>query len=93
MNKVSYDHQNENPLSPWLPSNHSLKNETGKWAIHQPSVDNAKCIKCLRCWIACPESAINFVDDKIKVDRFFCKGCGICEVECPTEAITMESVL
>ncbi len=88
---MSFDHQKENPQSPWLPPNHSLKNETGKWALSQPRVDHTKCIKCFRCWLACPESAISFINEKIKVDMFFCKGCGICEVECPTKAITMES--
>lgn len=88
---VSYDHQKDNPLSPWLPIDHSLRNETGKWALTRPKVDQTKCIKCLRCWISCPESAIEYNIEEIKVDLFFCKGCGICDVECPTKAIVMES--
>ena len=87
---MSFEHQKENPYSPWLPPDHSLGNETGKWALKQPKVDNAKCIKCFKCWISCPESAIDYHNKEIKVDLYFCKGCGICEVECPTDAIFME---
>jgi pyruvate ferredoxin oxidoreductase delta subunit len=43
------------------------------------------------CWIYCPEPAIRKRDDgKIEFDYDYCKGCGICSVECPTKAIKME---
>ncbi|MBN2072378.1 MAG: glycyl-radical enzyme activating protein [Actinobacteria bacterium] len=45
-----------------------------------------KCIRCLSCIEACPDSAISFVDNNIKTDRNLCKGCGACAKVCPTGA-------
>ena len=92
MNKLSYDHQDENPISPWLPSDLSLKNHTGKWALNQPMIDDQRCTKCLRCWIYCPDSAISLKEGIIEVNTLYCKGCGVCEVECPVQAITLVTI-
>ena len=89
---MSYDHQNENPISPWLPSDLSMNNHTGKWALNHPIIDVHSCTKCLRCWIYCPDSAISLTEETIAVNKLYCKGCGICEVECPVQAITMVSI-
>jgi len=64
--------------------------KTGSWRDFRPEIDVSKCIKCLRCWIACPDACIvRAEDDSISVNYDFCKGCGICANECPTKAITM----
>ena len=64
--------------------------KTGSWRDFRPTVDTAKCIKCLRCWISCPDACIKRAeDDTISIDYDYCKGCGVCANECPTSAIAM----
>lgn len=36
-----------------------------------------------------PQAARHDGDRKIAIDYDYCKGCGICEVECPVDAIKM----
>jgi pyruvate ferredoxin oxidoreductase delta subunit len=65
--------------------------KTGSWRVFKPVFDKEKCIKCLRCWIFCPESSIKQEKDgTISIDYDYCKGCGICATECKVKAITME---
>jgi pyruvate ferredoxin oxidoreductase delta subunit len=42
------------------------------------------------CYIYCPDMAV-VVDEEgnFTADLYWCKGCGICAVECWTAAITM----
>lgn len=64
--------------------------KTGSWRDFRPVVDAAKCVKCLRCWISCPDACIQRAeDDSISVNYDYCKGCGVCANECPAKAITM----
>lgn len=63
---------------------------TGDWRLIKPIIDQNKCIRCLLCWIYCPEPAIlRSEDDKVEIDYYHCKGCGICASECPVKAISM----
>ncbi|MCD6541742.1 MAG: 4Fe-4S binding protein [Thermoplasmata archaeon] len=65
--------------------------KTGTWRIFRPILNKDKCVKCLRCWIFCPEGAIiRKEDDSVEIDYDYCKGCGICARECKVKAITME---
>ncbi|RLF52187.1 MAG: ferredoxin [Thermoplasmata archaeon] len=65
--------------------------KTGTWRIFRPILNKDKCVKCLRCWIFCPEGAIiRKDDDSVEIDYNYCKGCGICARECKVKAITME---
>ena len=65
--------------------------KTGTWRIFRPILNKDKCVKCLRCWIFCPEGAIIRKDnDSVEIDYNYCKGCGICARECKVKAITME---
>jgi len=65
--------------------------KTGSWRVFRPIFDKDKCVKCLRCWIFCPEGAIiRNKDDTITVDYEYCKGCGICAKECKVKALVME---
>jgi len=84
---VSYNHQKRNPISPWLPKDHSISNKTGIWANLHAYILTEKCIKCLKCWIYCPDSAIDISEDNLTVDDDYCKGCGICLDVCPVKAI------
>lgn len=60
-----------------------------------PIFDHDKCVRCMFCWIYCPEGCIDKTtvgeDGKImlEVDMDYCKGCGICANECPTKCISM----
>ncbi len=67
----------------------SEKYKTGNWRVEKPVIDYEKCIKCLICWLYCPEPAILRVGDGVKIDYDYCKGCGICAEECPKDAISM----
>ena len=68
----------------------SVHYKTGSWRALRPVLDKSKCIKCLLCWVYCPEPAIRRNDDdSVEIDYDFCKGCGICAHECPVKAITM----
>ena len=50
------------------------------------------CNECENCYIFCPDASILKKGEKIsqQVDYDFCKGCGICFVECPRRAISLE---
>ncbi|MBU1862349.1 MAG: 2-oxoacid:acceptor oxidoreductase family protein [Candidatus Omnitrophica bacterium] len=67
--------------------------KTGLWAKKVPVIDPINCKECMQCVSACPEGSIhmNPVSGKPSfVDLNFCKGCGLCEKECPlTTVITM----
>jgi 2-oxoacid:acceptor oxidoreductase delta subunit (pyruvate/2-ketoisovalerate family) len=50
------------------------------------------CFSCDNCYGVCPDNAVIKVDDPDEpyvIDYDFCKGCGICAVECPAGAIEM----
>jgi 2-oxoacid:acceptor oxidoreductase delta subunit (pyruvate/2-ketoisovalerate family) len=42
------------------------------------------------CWKFCPDACIHIEDDKPVIDYQYCKGCVICAVECPKDAISVE---
>jgi len=53
------------------------------------------CFRCDNCFGVCPDNAVRKLDAPGEDGRFyefdleFCKGCGICAVECPSGAIEM----
>ncbi len=68
---------------------------TGDWRVKHPVIDNSKCTpgksgkpSCFICWSFCPDAVISKTVP-LKIDLQYCKGCGICAEECPTDAITM----
>ncbi len=46
-----------------------------------------KCIGCKICIETCQQSALNFEESGLKINRDKCIGCGNCEKECPSTAI------
>jgi 2-oxoacid:acceptor oxidoreductase delta subunit (pyruvate/2-ketoisovalerate family) len=50
------------------------------------------CNECENCYLFCPDASILKGDEILshQVDYDFCKGCGICFVECPRGAISLE---
>ncbi len=75
----------ELPFGPSTEAGVLLEPNAG-WRVQRPVVDHEKCIKCMQCWVYCPEGVI---DRDINIDMDFCKGCGVCANECPKQAITM----
>lgn len=71
----------------------TVKTKTGGWRSERPVFDMEKCIECNSCWLYCPENSVKVTIEgprrSYSVDLDFCKGCGICANECPSEAITM----
>lgn len=68
---------------------------TGDWRTSRPVIDQSKCLhvkrsqaSCFLCWLYCPEAVIKR-KFPVEIDLTYCKGCGVCSVECPTGAITM----
>jgi 2-oxoacid:acceptor oxidoreductase delta subunit (pyruvate/2-ketoisovalerate family) len=51
----------------------------------------AVCNECELCLIFCPDVAITRQDDGrgFEIDLNYCKGCGVCAMECPRGAIVM----
>lgn len=53
------------------------------------------CLRCDNCWTLCPDSAVLKTEEKTAdgdsyvFDYSFCKGCGLCEAECPCGYIMM----
>lgn len=54
----------------------------------KPVIDMKKCSKCLYCIAYCPQNAIKFVSNKLKIDYEKCNRCFICLRECPEKAIS-----
>jgi len=64
---------------------------TGDWRSKRPVWDNDKCIKCGICYIFCPDIAVTQREDGFfEANLEYCKGCGICAVECQTRCIEMK---
>lgn len=62
----------------------AVKFKTGSWRAFRPVWKEENCIHCLFCWVYCPDMAVKVKDGKrAEFDYDFCKGCGICELECP----------
>ncbi|MCS7111867.1 MAG: 4Fe-4S binding protein [Ignisphaera sp.] len=77
----------------------SVQRPTGDWRVYKPIINQEKCVRCLLCWVYCPDMSIYIIDKpyrtsmgrewkfSVEVDYNFCKGCGICVEECPVKAI------
>ncbi|HYK93799.1 MAG TPA: 4Fe-4S binding protein [Thermoplasmata archaeon] len=65
---------------------------TSSWRTIRPVVILEKCTRCNVCWKFCPDDAIGFDTNGFPTIRYeFCKGCGICALECRPGAIRMEA--
>lgn len=72
----------------------AVANKTGAWrTATKPIIDLSACIHCLRCWIWCPDAAVNLEGERVVgFDYDHCKGCGICEQVCPPKVHAIRMV-
>ncbi|MBI5441615.1 MAG: FAD-dependent oxidoreductase [Deltaproteobacteria bacterium] len=47
------------------------------------------CTRCDTCLLFCPEGIISRFEGGYRIDGEYCKGCGVCVVECPRAAMEM----
>ncbi len=66
---------------------HGAVGRSGDWRVLRPVIDRERCSKCLQCWVYCSEACID--KETLEIDYDYCKGCGICAVECAKKAIEM----
>ena len=52
--------------------------------------DLDKCNSCKKCFTECHFNAIEWVNNKPGLKEFSCEGCGMCELVCPQNAISMK---
>lgn len=71
------------------PGNGSAVLKMGGWRVNKPILDMSKCNSCKLCYWFCPDDTVNFKKGDVSINYDYCKGCGICAVECPQGAITM----
>jgi len=76
------------PLGPHF-INGQLHEISSGMRTFRPVIDTEKCVKCLRCFLLCPEGTIDKSGETLEIDYDFCKGCGICARSCKLGAITM----
>jgi pyruvate ferredoxin oxidoreductase delta subunit len=69
--------------------------KTGDWRNKHPEIDASVCSAakqgnetCQLCWVYCPDACISRGAPPA-IELEYCKGCGICAEECPTDAIAM----
>ena len=78
----------EMPLGPSAAAGILTESNAG-WRVQRPVLDHSQCVKCLLCWVLCPEGVIDKESGELEIDMNYCKGCGLCAHECPKDAIKM----
>ncbi len=76
------------PMGATCDSDHLTSINAG-WRTFRPVIDQEKCIKCMRCFLVCPDGVIDKSGEQLEIDYDFCKGCGVCAYECKPKAINM----
>ncbi|MCC9295601.1 4Fe-4S binding protein [Clostridium sp. WLY-B-L2] len=79
----------EYPLGPSSYSGHLTEVSSGMRTF-RAVIDTDKCVKCLRCFMLCPDGAIDKSGDVLEIDYDYCKGCGICAKVCKFNAVSMK---
>ena len=78
----------ELPLGPSFPTG-QLHDISSGMRTFRPVIDTEKCVKCLRCFLVCPDGAIDKSGAALEIDYDYCKGCGVCAKVCPVPCIAM----
>lgn len=62
------------------------------YGLKKAEIDMELCTECDLCRQNCRFDTIH-VNDKYEVDYYGCEGCGVCEVICPVNAITLKPAI
>ena len=78
---------------PWMDINTNCKLtiKVSEWRYQKPVVVIDKCCHCGTCEIFCPTGCIVSHETYCGADLEYCKGCGVCVRECPSNAVKMVS--
>lgn len=76
------------PLGATCKSDHLTSINAG-WRTYKPVINLDKCVKCLKCFLVCPDGVIDKSTEDLSIDYDYCKGCGVCAHECPVNCIDM----
>ncbi|MBS3778042.1 MAG: ATP-binding protein [Candidatus Thermoplasmatota archaeon] len=63
-----------------------VKKTVGFHGLPVAKIDEEKCIKCMECVSHCQFEAIS---ENVTVKYEACEGCGVCELVCPEDAVSM----
>ncbi|MDR3074097.1 MAG: 4Fe-4S binding protein [Deltaproteobacteria bacterium] len=85
---VAFPKTREEMIRPHAPAGVVVETNAS-WRTERPILENDACVRCLLCYLVCPEGTIYKTGDTLGIDYDFCKGCGICANECPKNAIAM----
>jgi len=77
------------PIVPSAKAGSMAETPSGLTWREQYPVISTKCTACLGCTLFCPEGALLWDERTLTVRLQWCKGCGICAVECKEKAIEM----
>lgn len=76
------------PMGPAFNSGHLTEINSGMRTF-RPVINHEKCVKCMICFLVCPDGTIDKSGTNLEIDYDYCKGCGICAKECKLSAINM----
>ena len=69
-----------------------VEKDMSGWRTYTPVIDYKKCIKCLICWMGCPDTAYEVKKGLPVLVSKNCKGCGICVEHCPVKCISRKEM-
>lgn len=86
--EFTFTHRTDEVPLPIAPPGSLLQTNEG-FRTFRPVILQDKCVKCMMCYVLCPDGTIYKENENLVVDYDYCKGCGICAHECKVKAIDM----